>query len=84
MLGRSCSRNEITPAFLHAGSAGPVQKGEGWPGLLHSPELQTESPGFCAFKALRDGHTKHPNLGQGPNGHFPALRAQYANPSTRK
>lgn len=54
------------------------------PRQLHPPKLHTGTPGSSAFKALRDGHTKDPNLGQRPNGHFPALRAQYANPSTRK
>lgn len=66
--------------------------GSHWKILLSSlqqnvgPEVAplTGTPGFFAFKAPRDGHTKDPNLGQGPNGHFPAPWAQYANPSTRK
>lgn len=41
---------------------------------LRFPKLHPGTPGFFACKALRDGHTKDPNLGQRPNGHFPAPR----------
>ncbi|XP_063113968.1 collagen alpha-1(I) chain-like [Cavia porcellus] len=52
-------------------------------GCLSLPRCP-QSPSFLAFPALRDCHTKHQTLGRNQNGHFPALRAQYANPSTRK
>lgn len=39
---------------------------------------------FLCLQSSRDGHAEDPSLGQRPNGHFPALPAQYANPSTRK
>lgn len=52
-----------------------------------APTLPTCTLGLhksvCLQNPARRPH-QIPNLGQEPNGHFPALPAQYANPSTRK